>query len=478
MEIYRSLGNCLNEMRNVSACSEKLKKVHGKNSISCCAFTIQSFIHLMMAFAVLLSLITGLGILSTDSAMAVRSGQLLEPIVKDPKLKVELMAKGLDSPTAMTFLDSNHILVLEKNKGIVRMIRNGTLVQAPLLDVNVSNKYERGMLGILTDFDRARNTTYIYLFFTEDKVRDGRDICTTTSKCINKFEPIANNLYKYELSKSWSRLINPKLILSVPASPGAIHNGGAMIFGPNDTIFLPVGEVETKAIMVNDKDGIAPNGRGGILFFKKNGDAISNIGPLGKGSPLNKYYAYGIRNSFGLDFDPITGKLWDTENGPVFGDELNLVEPGFNSGWAKISGMWENNKYTGGPVLIHPEKYLYDFNGKGKYSKPEFSWKSPIGPTAIKFFNSDKYGKEYENDVFVGSNNNRGILYHFKLDKDRSNFVLKPPLIDNIANNFNETNEIIFGQGFGLIPDIDVGPDGYLYILALGKGSIYRVIPK
>ena len=87
---------------------------------------------------------------------------------------------------------------------------------------------------------------------------------------------------------------------------------------------------------------------------------------------------------------------------------------------------------------------------------------APIGPTAIKFFKSDKYGKEYENDVFVGSNNNHGILYHFKLDKDRSNFVLKPPLNDKIANNFNESNEIIFGQGFGLISDIDVGPDGYL----------------
>jgi hypothetical protein len=162
-------------MRNVSPCSGKLKKVHGKNSISCCAFTFQSFIHLMMAFAVLLSLITGLSILSTDSAWAVRSGQLLEPIVKDPKLKVELVAKGLDSPTAMAFLDSNHILVLEKNKGTVRMIRNGTLVQAPLLDLNVSNKYERGMPRNIVRFDRLETLPCIS-FFTEDKVRDGRDI--------------------------------------------------------------------------------------------------------------------------------------------------------------------------------------------------------------------------------------------------------------------------------------------------------------
>ena len=69
------------------------------------------------------------------------------------------------------------------------------------------------------------------------------------------------------------------------------------------------------------------------------------------GNPIiSKYYAYGIRNSFGLDFDPITGKLWDTENGPTFGDEINLVEPGFNSGWNKIQGIWKTDfQPTEGP---------------------------------------------------------------------------------------------------------------------------------
>ena len=62
---------------------------------------------------------------------------------------------------------------------------------------------------------------------------------------------------------------------------------------------------------------------------------------IGDEDPLNKYYAYGIRNSFGIDFDPVTGKLWDTENGPGYGDEINLVEPGFNSGWSKVQGIRE-----------------------------------------------------------------------------------------------------------------------------------------
>src|SRR5215211_4889004 len=66
-------------------------------------------------------------------------------------------------------------------------------------------------------------------------------------------------------------------------------------------------------------------------------------GILGNTHPLNLYYAYGIRNSFGFDFDPVTGNIWDTENGPGYGDEINLVEPGFNSGWLEITGMSSSN---------------------------------------------------------------------------------------------------------------------------------------
>ena len=74
------------------------------------------------------------------------------------------------------------------------------------------------------------------------------------------------------------------------------------------------------------------DGRAGILVVSQDGKPVGK-GILGNSFPLNLYYAYGIRNSFGIDWDPITGYLWDSENGPHFGDELNLVEPGFNSGW-------------------------------------------------------------------------------------------------------------------------------------------------
>ena len=86
----------------------------------------------------------------------------------------------------------------------------------------------------------------------------------------------------------------------------------------------------------------------GVLRMTQNGQPVNDTGILGDEHPLDLYYAYGIRNSFGMDFDPITGNLWDTENGPSYGDEINLVEPGFNSGWQAITGKLEssNNRST------------------------------------------------------------------------------------------------------------------------------------
>ena len=129
-------------------------------------------------------------------------------------------------------------------------------------------------------------------------------------------------------------------------------------------------------------------------------------------------------NSFGIDFDPVTGNLWDTENGLVFGDEINLVEPGFNSGYNKIDGIWLRGYNIGQTekhvAPLHPSN-LVDFGGIGKYHTPQFTWFRSVAPTGIKFFNSDKMGSLYENDMFVGDNIN-GNIYHFKLNQREQNY--------------------------------------------------------
>ena len=405
------------------------------------------------------------------------------PIIYDPSLKVELIFKGLQHPTSMAFLGPNDILVLEKDQGTVHRIINGKILPAPLLDVNVANKNERGMLGIAVA-KHQKGPTYVFLYYTEAAKKDGEDV--TKGK-----EPLGNRLYRYELADN--KLVNPKLLLDLPANPGSRHNGGKIKIGPDNNIYLVIGDVsgystaKTRTKDLNYQNGKDSDGRGGILRITQDGKPVGN-GIIGNNTPANKYYAYGIRNSFGMDFDPVTGKLWDTETGPTFGDEINLVEPGFNSGWRKVQGIWKfdnNNKDVIGKMELNPDGLLVDFGGKGKYSSPEFIWYYPVGPTALTFLNSSKLGKQYENDMFVGDINN-GYIYHFDLkEKNRIKLALDNPLLeDKIANNENETKSIIFGEGFAEnedsfrgISDIEVGDDGYLYIISFGQGTIYRIIP-
>ena len=127
-------------------------------------------------------------------------------------------------------------------------------------------------------------------------------------------------------------------------------------------------------------------------------------------------------------------------------------------------------------AIVQSPNNLIDFGGHGKYRAPDFTWNQPVAPTALKFLNSDKLGKQYENTIFVGDVDT-GSLYNFKLKQNRTGLVLEGPLADKVANTPGEMQQggIIFGSGFGVITDLQVGPDdGNLYVLTL-HGSIYRI---
>lgn len=406
--------------------------------------------------------------------------------LSDKTLKIEIFATGLKEPTNMVFLDSGDALVLEKQNGTVRRIANGSVMPEPVLDVSVANYDTRGMLGISVAKNETIGKQYVFLYYTEakDSQGDGEDKCISPSKCIAGYLPNGNRLYRFEISQDGSRLINPKLIFSWPPLKRADHNGGELIVGPDNNLYLLVGYGSSGPSSVTNynQKPTKVEGGGGILAFNHNGGPIFAKGILGDQDPLNRYYAYGIRNGFGLDFDPVTGRLWDTENGPEFGDEINLVEPGFNSGWNKIQGIWEvihakNVSSAPGQISLDHQDNLVDFNGNGKYRSPEFTWNQTIGVTAIKFLNSSKYGEKYQNDIFVGSVKPNGDLYHFDLNSNRTHLDLQGLLEDRVANNYQELGKVIFGKNFGVISDIEVGPDGYLYIVSLTKGQIYRLIP-
>ncbi|MDW0228054.1 MAG: PQQ-dependent sugar dehydrogenase [Nitrososphaeraceae archaeon] len=389
-----------------------------------------------------------------------------DPHVFDSRLKVEQVVNGLETPTTMAFLGPDDFLVLEKDKGTVLRVLNGKILDEPILDVNVANSVERGMCGIAISKNGLK--TYVFLYFTEIDGKDGDDRKGTA--------PIGNRLYRYEFVDN--KFVNPKLLLNLPAYPGPRHNGGAIEIGPDQNIYIPVGDVDGSfkidfeaTQMQNFDRGKVADGRSGILRLTQDGKIVDE-GILSDSMPLRLYYAYGIRNSFGLNFDPITGFLWDTENGPQDGDEINLVEPGFNSGWNEIYGFSSSQK-------SFDTDELKTFDNKGHYEEPKLVWTKSAGLTAIIFLDSDKFGNQYRNDIFVGSVHN-GHIYHFKLNQERNDLLLPRGLAQRyIQNPINVgAEDVIFGGGFGGVTDLTVGPDGYLYVVSIGQGKIFRIMPE
>jgi aldose sugar dehydrogenase len=379
------------------------------------------------------------------------------PLLKDPNLKASIVFRGIKFPSSMAFLGPDDILVLEKNEGTVKRIVNGVMLPDPLLKVNVSTIGERGMIGIAVTKENKvmAKPVYVFLYYTE----------ALEERELNNYDTDSRNrLYRYEFVDN--KLVNPKLLLDLLAGPTFTHNGGVIVVGQDNNLYLTIGDT----LNTNPQDKPLVDGTAGILRVDQEGNSVkndSNRHILGNTHPSNKYYAYGIRNSFGLDFDPVTGNFWDTENGPTYGEEINLVEPGFNSGWSNIQGFWEGGDLN--RIVLEPDDVL-DFGGRLRYNSPEFASVPPLGLTALTFMDSDTFPQYYKDGFFAGDFHN-GFLYYFELTPDRKALNLTGGLQDKIANSTEELQEYILGERFGAITDIEVGPDGYLYVLSLYQGG-------
>ena len=374
------------------------------------------------------------------------------PVIFDDNLIVEEFVTGLNFPTTMDFI-GNDIFVLEKNSGNVRLIKNGILQTEPILRLDVGSYRENGLFGI------AVKDESVYLRYSTEG---------------GKNDPGTNWFYKYHWDGK--KLTNPILIKKIDA--GEVHNGGVMTVDSSGSIFTIIGELGNK------KNGPFQNQIAG---------KIDDTGVIMVIEPTEEYHAIGIRNGFGLTFDPMTGLLWDTENGPATTDEINLVQKGFNSGWDKIMGHTKNDMEKASAFsenIFLPERWynffvkilkgddvFSNFNtvyGKFEYSEPEFTWVKPIGVTSIHFVHSSKF-QDYHNTVLVGDFNH-GYLYKFTLNEERNGFVFNDKNLQDLVLNIGDKNdEIVFGTGFAGITDIKEGPDGCIYIVSIGAGKIFRI---
>ena len=332
--------------------------------------------------------------------------------------------------TTMTFVEDD-ILILQKSDGVVRLIQNGILQDKPVLDVNVDPVGEKGMLGITSV------GSSVYLYFTEAHEDGG--------------ESLGNRIYKYEWTGD--SLINPILLKELPSNVS--HNGGAMTVGLDDQVYAVIGDTLRYGLLQNKP----------VEWLKGDDVNLKDNGVILQVETENPYFAMGIRNSFGLAIDPVTGNLWATENGNDDFDEINLVPEKFNSGWIVIMGPVTESELDSLPGY---EDYVYD--------DPKFTWEEPVAPTGLDFAKFQEIDK-YDNSLFVGDCNT-GNIYNFKLNENRDGFEFTSSFLqDKIINKNESMDEIVIGTGFGCVTDIERGPDGFLYIVSLSEGTVFRILP-
>ncbi len=469
------------------------------------------------------------------AALAASQGQAQAPLptLVDRNLAVREASPHLTLPIGIAFIGSSDMLVLEKDSGKVQRITGGALA-GTVLDLAVNSASERGLLGIALHPQFAVNG-FVYLYWSESST--GADTAELADVPL-----LGNRVDRYRwngTSLTFDRnLIRLRAFQADAGQPlRGNHDGGVLRFGPDGKLYIVIGDVGRRGQLQNlvngpfgpgiDDDqfgGPEPDDAhltGSILRLNDDGStptdnpffAAGATMPGQVGANVQKLFAYGLRNSFGMAFDPVSGTLWEQENGDDSFSELNIAEPGFNSGWVQIMGPPERIAQfkaietdptapqpfaAGGYFGLQQIRWLptniADTPAEGlsrlfmlpgaHYSAPEMSWKFEVAPGGIGFLSSRALGPQYRNDLFVGGARTfleGGHLFHLNLTGNRRKIgVDDPRLEDRVADNINkweltESESLLFGRNFGVVTDIQTGPNGNLYLVSLDNGVVYEI---
>jgi len=380
-------------------------------------------------------------------------------VVDDPALNVQTVAEGLIAPTGMAFIGDDDLLVLQQIDGTVWRVTGGVVQPNPVLDLPVDcGLLDRGLLGIALDPDFANNH-FVYLNY----VLAEEDNAPAIGIRVSRFR--------------WdgAALVEEHPVMSLPIRPNVFRIGGVILFGADDKLYVVTGDQQQLGKLQNVANGGSPDDTSSILRTFSDGVPPTDnpfFGSTGALQPMSRYWSYGIRNSFGLAIDPVTGDLWDTENGQESYDEINHVVRGQNSGWVWLEGPDARDPHGTSDLWMVPGAV---------YRDPEFSWSVPVAPTSIAFTRNGKLGCGRLHDALVATTN-CGLLQHFHVNASRTGFDLVSPLSDLVADNGGDTcggeqSQVSFGSDFGIATDIETGPDGNLYVLSADQGVLYRVVP-
>ena len=446
------------------------------------------------------------------------------PVMLDDNLTVTTVVSGLSGPTSMAFIGPNDFFFLEGGSGKVQRVVNGVL-QGTVLDLAVNRFSERGLLGIALHPQFTQNG-FVYLFWTET-------ISGTDSAVPDDVPLLGNRVDRYIWNGSTltfdRNLIKLRALQTDAGQPSrGNHNGGVLRFGLDGKLYVMFGDNGRRGFLQNIVSGgpVPDDQFGGpepddahltgvILRLNDDGTTPSDNPFFNASTSLTgeaatnvkKLYAYGVRNSFGMAVDPLSGNLWTEENGDDGFDEINRVVPGFNGGWIQVmgplariaefksiemtygAGNLQQLRWPPSNIANTPQEALarmFSLPGS-QYVDPEFSWKYAVAPSPIGFVQGRGLGPQFEGDLFVGASRFtllNGYLLRFKLNSDRQHFVFTDPrLNDRVADNtdkfdLTESESLAIGQGFGITTDIVTGPNGNVFVVSLSNGAVYEIKSK
>jgi glucose/arabinose dehydrogenase len=456
-----------------------------------------------------------------------------EPELLDPDLAVQTAVAGLNEPISMAFIGRGDMLVLEKASGQVKRVVNGE-VEGVVLDLPVNSASERGLLGIALH-PKFRRNGLVYLFWSESRTGADSDTLDGVRLLGNRIDRFEWNGEALEFDRN---ILQFRAFQADEGQPlRGNHNGGVLRFGPDGKLYAIVGDTGRRGQLQNLANGPFGPGipddpfggpepddahRTGVIVRLNDDGSAPRDNPFYRvgramggevGANVQRLFAYGLRNSFGLAFDPTSRDLWEQENGDDSFSELNRVEPGMNSGWVQIMGPasrvaqfkaietdptapqpFAPNGYFGlqqirwlpTNIADTPEEALsrlFMLPG-AHFSDPELSWKFELAPGGIGFLDSNALGREYRRDLFMGGSRDfleGGHLFRVELTGNRRAVEADDPrLQDGVADNVNkweitESESLLFGRNFGVGTDVQTGPNGHLYVVSLSHGAIYEI---
>ena len=338
--------------------------------------------------------------------------ELIQPAYRPATRTMQSVIAGvIDFPVAMAFTPDGRLFITEKG-GNLRLIVNDELQNAPVITLPTDTLGERGLLGIAIDPDFESNH-YIWLYHTapgqgEDGLPENRVVRFTERDGVG-FDP--------EIA----------LVVPIQGENSGRHNGGNIHFGPDGMLYVTIGDNEIPAM--SQDPNVIP---GKIHRFVP---GVPLIIPDDNPLPNNSLYAYGLRNSFDFTFDPLSGAMLATENGPECDDEINLILPGGNYGWGPDYQCGRHQR-----------------DSEGLYDAPLHSLTPPFGLTGIIAYEHGLI--EQWQGKFLYCAWNTGGMYLLTLNEARDEVVS----VEQVALGNTECRTTL-----------TVGPAGRVYYAAPGR---------